>query len=291
MMKKMGKVLAVLLTTWILAFSSTVSGWADVSGTLPDIDTDKPLSLTVICSYTDEQTVTLLDGATVVICKVADVKVANGAAEYTLADGFTESGVTFDNMTASESNEAAKKFAEIAAAGNIDTVTGITDGEGKVVFNNLEAGIYLVRETDASGTAAKYSKFDPYLVMLPAAETSQSGTTWTYEEISYPKTTVTKTSQPDNGGNTPNGGHSSHDHTPDYDRPSTGTSANPTEPEVVSVETSPEVHDVPPADMTEIIRKIVKTGDESHVLLYGAICLLALSGLVVYVVVRKRYKK
>ena len=61
----------------------------------------------------------------------------------------------------------------------------ITDTNGTVKFNNLDLGLYLVKEKKVPD---KYSSFDPFLLMIPM----QIDNSWTYDIVSNPKTDIIK---------------------------------------------------------------------------------------------------
>lgn len=152
---------------------------------------DRPVSLTVsfVDSDTEKGTSTAISGATFEITKVADLNWHGGSPEYILSDAFVSTEVDFNGMTASESEEAAKKF----SAMNVKALkAGITDSSGSAMFDNLDQGIYLVKEIAKKGVAAGYSTVEPYLVLAPGYLEGE----WTYDVTSFPKTTPVKTTIP-----------------------------------------------------------------------------------------------
>lgn len=152
---------------------------------------DRPVSLTVtfVESDVEKETSTAISGATFEITKVADLNWHGGSPEYILSDVFVSTEVDFDGMTASESEEAAKKF----SAMNVKALkAGITDSNGSATFDNLDQGIYLVKEIAKKGVAAGYSTVEPYLVLAPGYLEGE----WTYDVVSVPKTTPVKSTVP-----------------------------------------------------------------------------------------------
>lgn len=161
---------------------------------------DRPVSLTVtfVESDVEKGTSTAISGATFEITKVADLNWHGGSPEYILSDAFVSTEVDFDGMTASESEEAAKKF----SAMNVKALkAGITDSNGSATFDNLDQGIYLVKEIAKKGVAAGYNTVEPYLVLAPGYLEGE----WTYDVVSVPKTTPVKSTVPAPDEPTPDG--------------------------------------------------------------------------------------
>lgn len=63
-----------------------------------------------------------------------------------------------------------------------------TGADGKVAFENLELGIYLVEETDAPAGIVAGA---PFIVSVPMV--NEASDAWNYDVIAYPKNTETKT--------------------------------------------------------------------------------------------------
>lgn len=68
---------------------------------------------------------------------------------------------------------------------NLTGLTKVTDEDGKVEFDNLDLGLYLVKQTNK---VEGYSVFEPFLVMLPQVVDNK----WSYEISSQPKTDIVK---------------------------------------------------------------------------------------------------
>lgn len=65
----------------------------------------------------------------------------------------------------------------------LPTRTKKTDTEGKIMFDELRLGLYLVKQTNE---VEGYSNIDPFLVMVPEAEDN----TWNYDIKAKPKTDI-----------------------------------------------------------------------------------------------------
>lgn len=200
MKRKFGIGLTVLLAAVMLLLGAGLPAAASNAAAMPDLNTAEPLSLSVHLAYTDEDEETPLEGATMDICKVADATVSNGSVTYTLTEAFKDSGIDFGGMSASASNEAAQTLSEMVTDG-VSTQSQVTDANGLAVFNDLTAGMYLVRETKVSGTAAGYSRIEPFLAMVPGV--NEEDGTWVYRVTVNPKTAVVKNSTPPKTPNTP----------------------------------------------------------------------------------------
>lgn len=98
--------------------------------------------------------------------------------------------------------QAAAALTPENATSTNPAVTGTTNAQGEVTFDNLAKGVYLVTETDAP---AGVTKAEPFLAYVPMANPAGDG--WIYNVHVYPKntqTSVTKTVKDagvHNGGN------------------------------------------------------------------------------------------
>lgn len=102
------------------------------------------------------------------------------AAEVTVGSCFENNTHTADNLT-----ETIKK--------NQKGTEQFTDAsEGKVVFNELPVGLYLVIET--TSPAAVTQKVEPFLVSIPMTRIGDTaaGEQWLYDVTVYPKNSIAK---------------------------------------------------------------------------------------------------
>ena len=145
-------------------------------------------SLTMKYVYNDSDAVS---GAEISLYRIADITVHEGDAQYKTLEGydsFEYAGVSVDAL-----NNYAASQVEIAKQKAPDK-TAVTDSEGKVVFDELDYGMYLVIETDRSGNATKYYNFAPFCINVPfpdIEETVYQGH-WTYDVEVEPKTEIEK---------------------------------------------------------------------------------------------------
>lgn len=89
-------------------------------------------------------------------------------------------------------NEGLANAADLTVAdakgriGGAATKSGTTDAEGKVSFDGLELGVYLVRETSPKEGYAPAADFLAYIPMTKENK-EQGGTEWMYDVTAYPK--------------------------------------------------------------------------------------------------------
>lgn len=179
-----------------------VSTYAYQTDVVPEIE-DRALSLTINFCYSKNDTDIPIPGAEVSINRISDLEVINGYAFYTVVDyeDYAElikkdekgNDVTFEGISGTESNKLAARFALKVPAPEQTDVTAVN---GIVKFENLTAGMYLVRETNATGKALDYSYFEPFLVSVPLAQDYTGENIWIYDVLADPKTTVEEKPQP-----------------------------------------------------------------------------------------------
>lgn len=137
----------------ILAVIMLISQIMTVSATgidqMPSLEEGRKGTLSASLSYEDEKgKAVAIQGVTLEIFKVAKLDVINGgSAVYTLTSDFAKSEVVFEGISASESNKAAKTMKAIVLEKELKGQAAVTDENGKVVFENLDPGMYLVMQT------------------------------------------------------------------------------------------------------------------------------------------------
>ena len=181
--------IAIVLGLIVMLLASGVKySFAANPSQMPDLR-DEESTLTIETSYTDETVTTPISGVELTIYKVADLSVKNGEAKYTLTPDFSEADVDFNGMTASQSREAAAKFQEIAIAKGLEGAKAVSEN-GYANFGKVSHGMYLVRQTGATGQAVDYSTLESFLIMAPQPSVTNGGTTettWNYDVQSVPK--------------------------------------------------------------------------------------------------------
>lgn len=177
-----------------LAMSVMIAGGTASAATdlVPDLDPAQKGTLSVNLAYQEEaedgSIVDMpVDGASLLLYKVADLTVENGSANYALTADFASTGVKFEGMTASQSNEAAAAMASISGVN--PGASGVTDEKGNVTFTDLPFGMYMVCENKSAGTgtALETSTMSPFLVMVPGINRGEDSNSWIYQVSTYPK--------------------------------------------------------------------------------------------------------
>lgn len=120
----------------------------------------------------------LIDGAELTIYKVADAKEDNHNLVFEYVEELKSCEVSLKNLKEENLSEEINKCVSDKVVGK----SKVTEN-GKVTFDNLELGLYLVRQTNK---VDGYSKISPYLVMVPVSNDSK----WNYEVVSNPKTDI-----------------------------------------------------------------------------------------------------
>jgi LPXTG-motif cell wall-anchored protein len=247
--KRIKKLILAFAAIMVLMSSTNVMA-AAYTDSMPDLISSTG-SLKVVYQYSGESVINI-DGAEIDVIQVADVTVSDGSVHYELLPEFESTGITLDGMSTEQSIEAASTLDSLAAKSVHQGSKKVTDSQGSVTFDNVPVGMYLVRQTGASGTAQNYEYFDPFLVMVP--EKDPGSASWIYDVTTQPKSETKRLSTP-----TP---------TPTTTTTVTKTPGNPTNTTTGKTESSP------------------KTGDSSHVMFYAG--LLLISGGVAAVLLLKR---
>lgn len=160
---------------------------SDKYDVVPDLP-GGPYSLTVkMQSSNPDGSETGIAGASLSVNKVADLVAKNRGAYYTMVAPYADTGIVMEEMTASESNEAAKTFAAIEKEPDF---TGITAEDGTMTLADLEPGAYLVQLTGYSDADSRYTAMDPFLVLVPDIVRDPAGNSWDTAVTAVPKIAV-----------------------------------------------------------------------------------------------------
>jgi len=141
--------------------------------------------------FNDEQEA--IDGAEVSIKKIAGLTVKNGNAKYTLIDSLKEKhpDLKFDGMVSEDLDALAKQLREEVTEYDKKAVS---DKDGKVNFEGLEYGLYLIVETGKSGTASNFADFKAFIVNVPfpVVDPAKYKGSWNYNVDVKPKAEIIK---------------------------------------------------------------------------------------------------
>lgn len=157
---------------WLLVFLLLIS----VNVKASEIDFNRLGKVEITLKEKEENK--LIDGAELTIYKVADAKENNHNLVFEYVEELKSCGVSLDNLK----KENLSEEINACVSDKIKGQSKVTE-EGKVSFDNLDLGLYLVRQT---GKVDGYSTISPYLVMVPVSNDSK----WNYEVKSTPKTDI-----------------------------------------------------------------------------------------------------
>ncbi len=186
--KVIGRILFCTLIC-IFALANMCKVQALKNNIVPDIEDDKPLSLTIKYFYQDSVPV---KDVGIDIYKVADLEVKNGSAHYKLKKDFSSTNLKFYDMTVDESIKESLKLYETAKKKSVKPFNNKTDSRGVVKYDNLKAGMYLVVQAGEHTQGGKRYYSLPFLISLPSVETKNGKNLWNYDVEAFPKTSTTK---------------------------------------------------------------------------------------------------
>lgn len=142
------------------------------------VDFNKKGTITIeLIESTDN---TKVSNAEITIYKLANATEVDNNLSFKYIDELKDCNVNITDLkeVTTELNDCIKD--KVLPSYNL-----ITDANGTVKFNNLDLGLYLVKETKVPD---KYSSFDPFLLMIPM----QIDNSWNYDIVSNPKTDIIK---------------------------------------------------------------------------------------------------
>lgn len=120
-----------------------------------------------------------IEGAEILLYKVADAKSENHNLMFEYVDELKSCNASLNDLeTKSKSEEIEKCINE-----NIKSLKQITDINGTVKYNDLDLGLYLVKQNNI---VEGFSKIDSFLVMIPKIVNNK----WIYDIKSTPKTDI-----------------------------------------------------------------------------------------------------
>lgn len=157
---------------------------------------DKPCSLTLYLYADDEES--CIEGAELSLIKMAEIKEENGQYYYSFIEKFKEYEEKFDLGSSDVFKDP--EFAAAVAEDSPEILCRSTSNNlGKISFDNLSAGLYVVIQTGKNGKALDYESYSPFIVNLPELiENDESNLLcWNYDAEAYPKTEVKKEEQPE----------------------------------------------------------------------------------------------
>lgn len=190
-------------------------------------DATKWGSFTLHLTYTkdENQTATPLDGATLRLVRIADLSMGADGPHYTLRSGLTSLHYDFTKMTSSDLRRAGQDIAAYIQAhpkaltalrnesnANVKPElnstykpvrTATSDVQGKVSFDHLVHGVYLVTQEGKAGTASQFAPMSPVLYFVPEYLEAGSSAAWVYDIVANPKYSPNKPPTPQESSSTP----------------------------------------------------------------------------------------
>ena len=170
-LKKRLPVLLMLAALMIFNINLVVS-----AHDVPDMDTQGSISVSV--QYDGKA----VPGGTLTLYRAGDVTQDDGNYDFTLNKDFAGSRVSLEDI---QSDQTAKALASYAEAQDISGETRTISEDGKVVFQDLELGLYLLVQHEA---ADDFVEMAPFLIGIPMVEDG----TYIYDVDASPKTETEK---------------------------------------------------------------------------------------------------
>ena len=146
-----------------------------VSSSAVSLNQKGSISLTVL----DKDSKEPMSGAVFRVYQIASAYEENGGISYVYTDEFKSNGMEMGNFSDAY---LPVHLAVYAAANNIAYTEKATDSKGKVVFDNLNCGAYLVVPTKAENG---YLNPSPFIAVVPMKDEAQNK--WIYNIDATPK--------------------------------------------------------------------------------------------------------
>ena len=124
------------------------------------VDTSRTGSISVTMTYDGDP----VGGGTLTIYRVAEVYVEDWDHSFRYLEDYADCEVPLDNLSSAALAEALDDLVQEKKLGGI---TKSIDKNGQVTFEDLELGLYLVRQKKS---ATGFEKVSPFLVSLPGKD-------------------------------------------------------------------------------------------------------------------------
>ena len=123
----------------------------------------------------------MIEGAEVTLYHIADAVDEDNNLAYSLKEELSSCDINLDDLTDKELVNSISKCNIEDAVKHV----GLTDENGVVKFDNLDLGLYFIKQT---GNVKGYSNFDSFLAAIPKVENDE----WVYDIKAKPKTEIYK---------------------------------------------------------------------------------------------------
>lgn len=166
------KRIKIILLSILMLYSTNIYA---LEGNTIDFNSKGSIEIT-LSEKTDNEKI---EGAEILLYKVADAKSENHNLMFEYIDELKSCNASLNDLeTKSKSEEIEKCINE-----NINSLKQITDVNGTVKYNDLDLGLYLVKQNNI---VEGFSKIDSFLVMIPKIVNNK----WIYDIKSTPKTDI-----------------------------------------------------------------------------------------------------
>lgn len=172
--------IAVFLFTLVTIAATSYSVHA--AETIPDLNKKG----SILVSLKDKKNNKAVPGGCFTLYQVAIAKENNGDFLYQYVNGFENCGISLKNLNDSTLAKKLQKKVSKTAKGT----SNMADKNGKLKYNNLSTGIYLIIQTEASDG---YKKVSPFIVTVPLKMQGE----WVYNVDASPKVDAVTTIQDD----------------------------------------------------------------------------------------------
>lgn len=164
------KTRVIRLLTMAMCLVMCAFVWPTAANAFDPVDLAHPLTLTILAS--DEETP--LPDVTFSIHQVAEM---DQLARFNLLSDFVSFNGDVNTLDTAEKQEAAAVQFTTLATGRTPDAVGVTDANGKVVFDALTPGMYLVVGTPVEILPWAYT-FSPFIVTVPTRDPDDN---WLYD--------------------------------------------------------------------------------------------------------------
>ena len=162
----------------LLCFSLLILSPVYASNDIVDLSKKGSLSITLVNEEYNEKVV----GAEIEVIKVGTVGINNNNLAYSLIPELSNCNISLSNIL----DESLKgKIVNCVNSNNYNGSVGTTDESGKVGYNDLDLGLYLIKQNNI---LEGYSAIDSYLITIPTLNDNL----WVYDIDSVPKTEIIK---------------------------------------------------------------------------------------------------
>lgn len=166
------KRIKIILLSILMLYSTNIYA---LEGNTIDFNSKGSIEITLNEKTDNEK----IEGAEILLYKVADAKSKNHNLMFEYIDELKSCNASLNDLeTKSKSEEIEKCINE-----NIKSLKQITDINGTVKYNDLDLGLYLVKQNNI---VEGFSKIDSFLVMIPKIVNNK----WIYDIKSTPKTDI-----------------------------------------------------------------------------------------------------